>query len=248
MYDRFSHKRKCLIDYLNYVNSSVLNFKYSGKSAIRIIWKFRIGNGLLALLNALLFCKITGIRHIIIPSNFMRLVFSNFQSTDGIEIHIWNDSLSEKFETIFTGKHTFYPYPGRTPFCPDWNFNEFASTVRNQLLKFIPISKIDNETLILNIRSGDIFKNNIHRHYSQPPCFFYTDLLHDFKNAEILTSDKGNPCVDVAIQAGAKFPGLNLGTDDLSRMIYAKYLVLARSSYSRAALYLSPIKKIFLGF
>jgi hypothetical protein len=61
-------------------------------------------------------------------------------------------------------------------------------------------------------------------------------------------SDQLNPCVSVSLKAGAKFSGGDSEREDLSRMIYAKNLVHARSSFSRAAMYLSPIKKQFWVF
>jgi hypothetical protein len=125
-----------------------------------------------------------------------------------------------------------------------------VDTIRNQILTFFPIRKIDSDTLILYLRSGDIWTGHWYSTaYAQPPCFFYTHFIQHFKNAEIITtSDQINPCVNASIQAGAKFPGWISGKEDLSRMIYAKNLVLARSSFSRAALYLSPIKKQFWVF
>lgn len=244
----YSFHRECAKSYLNFYLKTPLRLIDIEKSAVRLKGMLNYGNAILSILCALIFCKVSGFRSVIIPSGFMDANHS-FKSTEGVEFLLWNESIEDNFSFVFDARFDLFPDPRKVPFCSDWNLNVMANTVRSQLLAFLPIHEIDNDTLILNMRSGDIFEGRGHSDYVQPPCFFYTDLIQHFKNVEIVTtSDQKNPCINAAINAGAKYSGWISGREDLSRMIYAKNLVLSRSSFPRAALYLSPIKKQFWVF
>jgi hypothetical protein len=56
-----------------------------------------------------------------------------------------------------------------------------------------------------------------------------------------------NPCANLAIANGAVFKRADFMTD-FATMVWARNLVLSRSSFARAALYLSPFPKNFYVF
>ena len=49
--------------------------------------------------------------------------------------------------------------------------------LKNEIFQNLPYIEIDQSALYIHIRSGDIFKNYINKHYSQPPLCFYQKIL-----------------------------------------------------------------------
>jgi hypothetical protein len=65
-----------------------------------------------------------------------------FKSTEGVEIHLWNDSTLNHFSFVLRDGWNFFPLPGVVPFCPDWNLNKIADTIRSQILTFSQFAKL----------------------------------------------------------------------------------------------------------
>lgn len=71
--------------------------------------------------------------------------------------------------------------------------------------------------------------------------------MKKFTEKIIISTDFLNPCVNICRANGAKFQISSI-KKDLAIMIYSKNFMLARSSFSKSVLYLSPFQKNFWVF
>jgi hypothetical protein len=201
------------------------------------------GNAIQMLMGALIFCKLTGIKHIdaaqLIP------IFRTIVTTDGITI--WaNDTFPLK-ERVFT--KSVFPVWG-SPYCRDFNMSDIAATFREQFLATFPKASVPDDTVVMNIRGADAWiyqGKGPPGNYWQPPCSYFTDVQQQFRRTLVVAGDKISPCVQILIDRGANFSGKDW-VADFASMLYAKNFVLSRSSFSRGALYLSAVKKNFYVF
>jgi hypothetical protein len=133
------------------------------------------------------------------------------------------------------------------PICTDFNFADVASTFRGQFLAQFPIKNVSDDTVVLSMRGSDVMMDCGWTNYWQPPCFFYSDIQQRFANSIVISSDYLNPCVNISIQKGAVFAN-GSPLDDFLLLAYAKNAAIARSSFTRAGLFMSPVPKNFYVF
>jgi hypothetical protein len=133
--------------------------------------------------------------------------------------------------------------------CEDFTWRYAMDSLREFLLMGIPHVPTDPSTLYLYIRGGQDIWNmttSFFRRYRQPPCSFYLGAMSGFAKVRVI-GDKWNPCVEMAISAGADWEPYN-DLRDTGIMVNSRFIVLASSSRSHAVLALSPIKKRFWYF
>jgi len=128
-------------------------------------------------------------------------------------------------------------------FFPEETFNyEITNERRRELLsEFIyphlnlETPEINDDTLVIHIRSGDIFGGWIHKNYVQPPLSFYKKIILETDSSDILIvtqEDKKNPCINelvnwdprVRVQTGSL-------VRDVSAILKAKKLVIGFGSF-----------------
>jgi hypothetical protein len=214
----------------------------------------RFGNSIACLLAALRVCSILDIYDLNCFGDFP-FITEPFITTHGVTVYpgpdVPPDFPQPTIDTFFR--------PWAYPLCLDWNTSDLAETVKWQLLRMIapPAVPIDDTTLVLSFRGGDIFTAPdpvVVFDYQQPVCHFYTDVVRYFrrrfgKHAAIwaVSEDDANPCLNASLALGAVFAG-GSPMDDAALLIYAPNLVLSRSSFARSALWLSPYPKNFWVF
>ena len=91
----------------------------------------------------------------------------------------------------------------------------------------VPTTEIPDDTIVIHIRSGDIFDKDVHNpeQYSPNPYYFYTTLLESFEKAIVVTeNDNFNPIVEqlsyhskVTIQRGTV-------AEDFATLLGAKHV------------------------
>lgn len=154
---------------------------------ISYTWYNRLGNNIIQLKNiidiALLY------KHNIVFKTNLR--FFNLQIIEDI-FKQYNNNI------IVTDKYNFHNYTSRYKIkIPDKNIK-----IRNNLLKRIFLIKefeeLDNDDVVLHVRSGDIFYLNPSQNYAPPPLSYYTELLdnHKYKKIIIVCEDRKNPVVN----------------------------------------------------
>lgn len=116
------------------------------------------------------------------------------------DLKIIHDYFSQyKNDKVLKNDSSFF-YKQRLPF-PREIYND-NNPIKINLLKqaFLvkDINKLDEDDVVIHIRSGDIFKGTPHPIYTPPPLSFYEHILnkHNYRNIIILCEDRVNPVVD----------------------------------------------------
>lgn len=147
-------------------------------------WYGRNGNNIMQLIHAIYYAKVYN-------HNTVRFPAHAFLNSNQIQLQ----DQQEKKEEV---KGVFF-YLG----------NEFNLHIKEPyemkrlFLEFIkPIFRIKpsltyspENTLFIHIRSGDIFGQNPHPGYVQPPLCYYTNVIGDYEKVVAVCEDDKNPCV-----------------------------------------------------
>jgi hypothetical protein len=102
------------------------------------------------------------------------------------------------------------------------------------LLKGLPEVDVANDTLVMFVRSGDIFTGHPDgsKHYWQPPIRFYLDVMKQRKWArvEIVSEDEENPVIPILKSEGAIWQKRSFA-EDVALLTRAKNLIIGRSTF-----------------
>lgn len=158
----------------------------------------------------------------------------------------------EFLETYALSRNFFYLFE-IAPFVP--TLSDYRSLLREQLpglINYLEDSSIDNDTLVIHIRSGDIFRENCKdKTYVQPPFSFYARIIdsHHFSKIVIVTqSDLRNPCIQ---KIRDSYPNVRVQSSDLQSdidtILSARNLVAGMGTFAiTLALSSSFIKRLFV--
>jgi hypothetical protein len=140
------------------------------------------------------------------------------------------------------------------PFSP--RLGAYRRILRRELLPVLPYHDdhlINDETLVIHMRSGDVFGDDlseIPKGYIQPPLSYYLEIINKFgiKDIVIVTDNLRNPCIK---QLKELMPDLKIQTsnllDDMSTIMSARNLIVGQSSFSLClGLASDKIKRIFI--
>jgi hypothetical protein len=212
--------------------------------AFALKWVGRFGNKIIAIMNALVACRVFGINQLYIPDSG-EFFNGNFRTSHGVNI------------TLYRGRPFHFVQPiefwiwYEIDQCPSNWFLEAANDIKPEILRHIPDPGINHTTLVMHFRGGDNMIRSRSRYYGQPVCSFYTeamDLDQGHDKVLIVWEDMLNPCVRVCMEKGAVRGRRSSYIHDFSILLWSKRLVLSRSTFSRAAMYLSPHKRIWYVF
>ena len=107
------------------------------------------------------------------------------------------------------------------------NMRRICKTYIYPHLKIPQIDPIGNDTIVIHIRSGDVFDPDITNpsQYTPNPLYFYNELIEDFEHAIIVTEpDSYNPIVD-ELKKNPKVTVQSLTVEeDFSTLLAAKNL------------------------
>lgn len=111
------------------------------------------------------------------------------------------------------------------------------------------------ETLTIHLRSGDVFRENPHPGYGQPPLSFYKSVIeaYGWKSLLIVSEDSSNPCLEAIMNLAAE-QGLPCSVSgkslpDATRAISrSTNLVASRGTFVPALLFLSDTPKLVFTF
>ena len=194
----------------------------------------RMGNSMVQLLRAVQLSKETGIKKYYFPPGFLSLS----QSFTVYDIQF--DPIHPN--NTFNCYQQVLWYPIRTlprvPYEIDPKFNK----------QYKPFN-FSNDSLVIHIRSGDIFYRRYkNSHYGQPPCQYYREVIsmRNWSDITILSEDNRNPCVDIlSTEIGIPFKK-NEFHHDFSILLNAPNIVFSYGSFSYAVILFSKkLKSIF---
>lgn len=211
----------------------ILN-SYSRTSMIIVNRWARLGNSIVQLRNVLHIalyykCKI-------------KLVNHKFFDIENIKNRInnnnLNDSLSLSDKNNFFNVNHIKKIKKRT-------FNANNKNVLSVLLSSFmikDIKKLDYDTLVIHIRSGDIFKKKPHHLYIMPPLSYYVHILENtyFDKVILLAEDRKNPVINRLLDL---YPDIiyNKQTleDDIKTILGATHIVSSFGTFLPQLLILS---------
>ena len=195
----------------------------------------RWGNNLLQLIHAARLANHVGYKRVFVPWMFLELS----------KPIMWNDFV----EIVPGGGHTcvtgnFWgisgPHPGFEM------VNAIPDEFRLEYLRRLNVSESGESTLVIHIRSGDIFVRP-HGIYGQPPCVYYRDIINTAQWAEVTVTaeDRRNPCTRM-IPGNVTWRIGNPLVKDLQHLLGARNLVIGRGTFGWGLMMLSVgMKRLF---
>jgi hypothetical protein len=212
--------------------SQISKLKKENINSIKYLFltgKQHFGNFLISLNNAIFFCEIFGCQKIFIQKNdylYIKHKIINAKYNMSIEPGYYNNFY--KYKVIKLPVFFFFYYYKYIK--PEIRLN----LIKKELLKNLPIIKVDPRDLYIYIRSGGIFLVPRNNTYSQPPLCFYKKILNEFKFRKvfIIAENNENPVIDILLKQYKyivynKNP-LNI---DISYLIHSYKIVSAMSSF-----------------
>ena len=114
------------------------------------------------------------------------------------------------------------------------------------------IESLDSNICLIHMRSGDIFSNQCHSAYIQPPLNYYKKIINDtehlYSKYIIITEpDLRNPCIKLLNGYKNKVEiKLDNMFNDYNLLLKTQSIILSRSSFSDSSIFISPnIKNIY---
>lgn len=147
-------------------------------------WFGRSGNNIIQILNAIHYAKLKNHKIITFPSHkLLRSTSIIINNINDINNEIIND-------TFFYLKN--YNIDKPEPYIMKLYFQEYISNIIN----IEKNNKLDDLSIVhIHFRGGDIFSNNPHKAYVQPPLSYYKNIIKDYENVKLICEDKSNPCI-----------------------------------------------------
>tara|TARA_X000000950_G_scaffold193517_1_gene233322 strand:+ start:14795 stop:15556 length:762 start_codon:yes stop_codon:yes gene_type:complete len=186
-------------------------------------WFGRLGNNIIQIINAIYIAEKNNHKYV----NFH--LKHNMFKTNSIEIDIGTNKENEKkvVDTFFYIKR--------------FNIYDLEPYKMKQIYqKYIrPIIKIDykednndSDTIYFHFRGGDIFKENTHKAYVQPPLSYYKNIIKDYKNVVLVCEDKKNPCIEELLKLNNVIYESNSMQKDLNILSNVSNLGLCFGTFS----------------
>lgn len=115
-----------------------------------------------------------------------------------------------------------------------YEFNRYDNERHTIIQKYIepnliqiPTQNISNDTLVIHIRSGDIFSNNPHNKYIQNPLNYFLSVMDKFEKTIVVCENNKNPVIDYLKKIKSVKIEHNDLLTDLSILLSAKNLCLS---------------------
>jgi hypothetical protein len=204
----------------------------------------RLGNSVIQLGRALAFAQLLGTQDIHIA---LRLLLMNhtFSTTRGIVVH------NNDFRMHSRILHSLF-WDIRQYRCFEYDRRLMASTFRDVFLASFPVSLANESTLYLYFRSGDVFSlETPNVYYGQPPCAYYreAEALDDRRHTsvEIVSEDRGNPCMSVFVGEGYRWDRHSL-SHDMSILLYARRTAFGCGTFSYSVVDFAPVRQFLYTF
>lgn len=201
-------------------------------------WIGRTGNNILQLVRAIHYAYLNN--HNIIIFNNHNLLNSNRINLQNIE-NIHQSKIIDQF--FYLKKYNIEdPEP---------------HLMKKYFQKYIkPIFKIkqdesniinDDKIIYIHFRGGDIFSNNPHKAYVQPPLSYYKNIINNYDNTILVCEDKKNPCINELLKQEKTQYISNTLEKDLSILSNASNLVIGFGTFG-FLLYLmnSKLKNLYI--
>ena len=218
--------------------SKIYNKNYKEIKTIIFEKIFNLGNALFTINNLIYYCEILHCKNIYLSKQYWFVQKPVYNKELDITISPLNINSWDKETTLYIGSSTHFNnvvklFNDIDKFIPYRNY-----LFQNELLSNMKLIEINDNDLIINIRSGkDIFENRVYSpsSYVQPPLCFYQTIIETFHFDKIylLANGKENPVVNELIKLYPNIIYIH-GTveEDAGVVLSAKNLVLPISSFT----------------
>jgi hypothetical protein len=202
------------------------------------------GNQFAAFIRALFLCYIFNYRSVVV-SDLRLLIAPAFTTTDGIEVLRIPPPLPPTYVPVNS-----FEVEG-APECP-LDDVAIAATIRDALVAALPNVAVNDSTLYVCARGGELMeKNTPFWWHGQPPCRYSLDAMRMDKAGQTVVMsnhDKPSRCVEQLVAQGAVYGSLQGPREDLARFVHAKRIVVSRTSFTTAIMLLSKPKDVMYAF
>lgn len=147
-------------------------------------WYGRTGNNLLQIIRAIHYAKMKNHKEIVFMKHHILLSQKIIIETD--------EQIQEKIYDSFFYLSKF-KMNDPSPIIMKSYFQKYIKPI---LLIKINDDSIDKTSLYIHVRGGDIFSQNPHNAYVQPPLIYYKKIMRSYANIQLICEDKKNPCVN----------------------------------------------------
>lgn len=175
-------------------------------------WYGGIGNNIQQISNSIYYCEINKLNFSSPPHNFIEPFSINFGKENNVSSRFY----------FYSGKERDFD-------CDIQDLNNNRQRIIQQYivpnLKRELIPEVNKESLVIHIRSGDVFCDSPHPNYVQNPLSFFTKIIRKYKDVIVVTSDSKNPVVDKILQNDNIRLQTNSVAQDFLTLMEAKNLV-----------------------
>ena len=151
-------------------------------------WFGRTGNNILQLIRAI---------HYAILNNHNIIIFENHNLLLSNKIKLQNieyENKSQINDTFFNLNK--YNIVDPEPYLMKKYFQKYIKPIFKIKLNENNNIIVNDKIVYIHFRGGDIFSNNPHNAYVQPPLSYYKNIINNYDNAILVCEDKKNPCID----------------------------------------------------
>ena len=199
----------------------------------------RWGNNLIQLRHVANLATLYGLTQVFIPRGFVFLV----------EPIRWNEQVVifpvDKEEDLDCYTHRFFTMES---FQPGLALDNFTREFVAEYVKRLQVVELSRDTVVLPLRSGDVFSRRPAPMYGQPGCDYYEHVVGTRRWLSVLVfaEDEGNPCIHRFLSRADIRIGMSL-VDDLRLMLGSVHLALGVSTFAEMCGELSPrVEQVFL--
>jgi hypothetical protein len=95
-------------------------------------------------------------------------------------------------------------------------------------IKYDSLKKLNDNDVVIHIRSGDIFHNNIHPLYICPPLSYYIDIIekNNFESIYLVAEDTKNPCINKLLELYPKIIFKNCSLEEDIKIILSSVNII----------------------
>ena len=194
-------------------------------------WTGRIGNNILQLIRAI---------HYAIENKHRIIIFNSHKLLSSQKIIINNEVCNDMkiCDTFFSLSKFNLKDP--SPYVMKQYFHRYISPI---FLIKIGNASLDDTSIYVHFRGGDIFSSNPHKAYVQPPLSYYKNIIDDYENAILVCEDNKNPCINELLkQENIEFTSNTL-EKDLSILSNVSNLVIGFGTFGFLLYLMNPYLK-----
>ena len=201
-------------------------------------WSGRTGNNILQIIRAIHYAIINS--HNSIQFQQHSLLTSNIITLENIE----NINKSQISDTFFSLKN--YNIIDPEPYIMKEYFQKYVKPIfKIQIETNNDVNENDlhENSIYVHFRGGDIFSNNPHKAYVQPPLSYYKNIINDYDNTILVCEDKKNPCINELLKQENVEYISNTLENDLSILSNVSNLVIGFGTFGFLLYLMNPCLK-----